>query len=115
MPFDRDASETLLQMLRRVSKKASADADKVARKLGQGIDNTRFTEATDTELLRASAFLFTTTWLDDLLQRTLNPTLPQMCNTHGDEIAFTTVSYPLKPNSATSVRKRNLLELDRSK
>lgn len=98
LPFDFNTSETVLKMLRRVSKKARADAGKFARRLGQEIDKTVFAESlTDTELLRASAFLFTTIWLDDLLQRTLNPTLPQMCNTDGDELAFTTVSYPLKP------------------
>jgi hypothetical protein len=55
----------------------------------------------DTELLRGSAFLFTNIWLDDLLQRTLNPTLPDMCNTDREEIVFTTLSYPL--NEDTSV------------
>jgi hypothetical protein len=106
LPFDHDASETVLKALRRVGKKARADAVKVARELGQGIDGALLAEAlTDTELLRASAFLFTNIWLDDLLQRTLNPTLPQMCNTDGDELVFTTVSYPLKPEaSADAVR-----------
>lgn len=98
--FDYDTSEALLKALRRVSRKAHADADKVARKLGHDIDGIRIGEAlTDTELLRASAFLFTNIWLDDRLQRTLNPTLPQMCNTDGDELVFTTVNYPVKCKS----------------
>jgi putative intracellular protease/amidase len=106
LPFDRDASETALKALRRVGKKARADVDRFARKLGRGIDSALLADAlTDTELLRASAFLFTNIWLDDLLQRTLHPTLPQMCNTDGDELVFTTVSYQLKPEaSADAVR-----------
>jgi hypothetical protein len=49
----------------------------------------------DTEVLRQSAFLFTSIWLDDLLPRLLDPQLPRMRNSDGDEIAFTTVGYPL--------------------
>lgn len=105
LPFDHEASETVLKALRRVDKKARADADKFARELGQGIDGAFAEALTDTELLRAWAFLFTNIWLDDLLQRTLNPTLPQMYNTDGDELAFTTVSYPFKPEaSAAAIR-----------
>jgi hypothetical protein len=49
----------------------------------------------DSEILRHGAFLFTRIWLDDALQRVLDPKLPRMCNSDGDEIAFTTVRYPL--------------------
>ncbi len=106
LPFDYEASEAVLVALGRAGKEARADAGKFARRLGQGIDKALIAEAvTDTELLRASAFLFTTIWLDNLLQRTLNPTLPQMCNSDGDELAFTAVSYPLKPEaSAEAIR-----------
>ena len=95
-----------LQALRRAGKKARADVDKFARKIGEGIDSAQLAEAlTETELLRASAFLFANIWLDNLLRRTLNPTLPQMCNTDGDELVFATVSYALKPEaSADAIR-----------
>jgi hypothetical protein len=96
LPFDHDASETILKALRRAGKKARAQADKFARKLGHGVGNALIAEAlSDTEVLRASAFMFTNIWLDDMLQRTLNPTLPQMCNTEGDELVFMTLSSDL--------------------
>lgn len=106
LPFDYDTSETLLKALRRASKKAHADVDKFARKRGHRIDGVLIKEAlTDTELLRASVCLFTNIWLDDLLWRTLNPTLPQICNTDGDEFVVTTLSFPLKPEaSADAIR-----------
>ncbi len=106
LPFDYEASEAVLVALRRAGKKAHAEADKLAHKLGHGVDGVLIAEAlSDTEVLRASAFLFTNIWLDNLLQRTLNPTLPRMCNTDGDELVFTTVSYPLKPEaSADAIR-----------
>jgi hypothetical protein len=96
--FDFDTSETVLKALRRAGKKACRDAEKLARQLGHDIGNALIAEAlTDTEILRASAFMFTNIWLDDLLKRTLDSALPRMCNTDGDELIFTTVSYPLKP------------------
>jgi hypothetical protein len=106
LPFDYEASEAVLGALRRAGKKARAAAGKFARKLGRADGDPLICEAlSDTELLRASAFLFTTIWLDDLLQRTLNPSLPQMYNTDGDELVFTTVSYPLRPDmSAEAIR-----------
>jgi hypothetical protein len=106
MPFDYETSEAALRALRGASKKARMEAGKLARNLGQGMDDALIAEAlSDTEMLRASAFLFTTIWLSELLQRTLNPTLPQMCNTDGDELVFTTVRYPLEPEaSAEAIR-----------
>jgi hypothetical protein len=76
--------------------------DKSARRLRPSVDGPPISDAlSDTEILQASAFLFTNVWLDDLLQRTLNPRLPQMRNTEGDDIEFTTISYPLKPETGS--------------
>ncbi len=106
LPFNYEASEAVLVALRRAGKKARSEADKLVRKFGQVVDSALVAEAiADTDVLRASAFLFTNIWLDDLLQKALNPTLPQMCNTDGDELAFTTISYPLKAEaSADAIR-----------
>ncbi|HZL29693.1 MAG TPA: hypothetical protein VFC54_01360 [Pseudolabrys sp.] len=104
LPFNYEASEAVLAALRRSGKKARSEADKLVRKLGHGVGGAQIAKAlSDTEVLRASAFLFTNVWLEDLLQRTLNPTLPQMSNTDGDELAFTTISYPLKPETSADV------------
>lgn len=101
LPFDFDTSEAVLKALHRVGKKARREAVEFTRKSGRADSDRLLAEAlSDTEILRSSAFLFTNIWLDDLLQRTSNPALPQMCNTDGDELAFTTVSYPLKPEAS---------------
>ncbi len=69
--FDYNTSEAILKALRRAGKKARKDAEKLARQLGRDIGDPLIAEAlTDTEILRASAFLFTNIWLDDLLKRT---------------------------------------------
>jgi hypothetical protein len=101
LPFDYDTSESMLKALRGAGKKARVNANKLARKLEHQVGSTLLAETlSDTELLRASAFMFTNIWLDNLLQRTLHPTLPRMCNTDGDELAFTTVSLPLKSGAS---------------
>jgi len=53
--------------------------------------------AFDTEVLRRAAFIFTQTWLDDVLQEELDPIQPALANSDGDMIEFTTLRYPLKP------------------
>jgi hypothetical protein len=101
MPFDHDASETVVTELRRAGKKMRAEAGKFARKLGQEVDSALIADAwSDTQRLRDSAFVFTNIWLDHLLQRILNPTVLQMCNAEGDELVFTTASYPLGPGTS---------------
>jgi hypothetical protein len=98
--FDYDTSEIVLKALRRAGKKARRNAGELSRQLGRDIDPALIAAGlTDTEVLRASAFLFTNVWLDDLLTRMLRPALPRMCNTDGDELMFTTVSYPLQPET----------------
>jgi hypothetical protein len=86
--------------LRRAGKKARRNAGELSRQPLHDIDPALIAAAlTDTEVLRASAFLFTNVWLDDVLTRTLHPALPRMCNTDGDELTFTTLSYPLQPEA----------------
>jgi hypothetical protein len=100
--FDYETSEAVLKALRRAGKKARRDAGELARQLGRDIGDPLIPEAlTDTEILRVSAFMFSNIWLGDLLKRTLVPVPPQMFNTDGDELTFTTVSYPLKPEATT--------------
>jgi hypothetical protein len=104
--FDYDTSEIVLKALRRAGKKARRNAGELARQPGRHIDPALIAAAlTTTEILRASAFLFTNVWLDDLLTRTLRPALPRMYNTDGDELMFTTVTYPLQPQ-ATAIAIR---------
>jgi hypothetical protein len=104
--LDREASEAALKAFRRVSQAARKQAGRFARELGRPQANSLLAEILpDTEILRGSAFLFTNIWLDDMLTRALNPTLPQICNTDGDELVITKVSYPLKTAaSAGAVR-----------
>ncbi len=96
LPFLRETSEVLLDALDDVRKTARKETRKIMRESGLRGEGAQIaTTLAETEILRLSAFLFTDVWLDDLLYRTLNPQMPALCNTDGDDIVFTTVRFPL--------------------
>jgi hypothetical protein len=96
LPFSREASEVLLEALDDARKDARKETRKIIREVGLKADDAQAATAlAETEFLRLTAFLFTDVWLDDFLHRTLDPQMPQLCNTDGDDIAFTTVRFPL--------------------
>jgi len=112
LPLDFDMSEMMLRSLGRAQKKARNEATKFVRELGHDVSDSMISEAlSDTEILRASAFMVTTIWLDGLLQRTLNPRIPQIYNSDGDELVFTTVHYPLTPAATAEAIRKALAEI----
>ena len=85
---------------RGVRKKARAEAVKLARSLGRNVDDSASGLASGVdEVLAELAFMFSNLWLDDVLGRALNPSLPQMQNTDGEPLEFITVHFPLVPKS----------------
>ena len=96
LPFDHDASEYLLKVLRNTGKRALKERHKLAQLIGCEADDPRVTEAlSETEVLRLAAPAFTTVWLNDVLDRIANPQIPEIQNTDGDELMFCTVHFPL--------------------
>jgi hypothetical protein len=103
LPFDHDASETVLGMIRRASSNARKEMEKLARKIGRGVDDAALAAALDdTAVLGAAAPVFSTVWLDDLLRKRLDPALPEIRNCDGEELLFSTVHYPLKPRATAA-------------
>ncbi len=92
LAFGHEAGETIRETFAALRKDMLSEVRKSAGRDDEEPDPFDF----DTEVLRHSAFLFTHVWLDDVLERLLNPTLPKLYNSDGDEIAPTTVHYPLK-------------------
>ena len=100
LPFSHQLAEEALASIERVRKKARAEAEKLARSLGRNVDDSAFGLASGVnEVLAESAFMFSNLWLDDVLGRALNPSLPQMQNTDGEPLEFITVHFPLVPKS----------------
>ena len=95
LPFPHGVGERLRKGFAKLKKEIGADALELARDRHRRAEVEEY--MVDTELLRRAGFLFTNFWLDDALSRTLDPRLPKLVNSDGDEIAFTTVRYPLRP------------------
>ena len=100
LPFSHQLAEEALASIERVRKKARAEAVKLARSLGRNVDDSAFgLVAGVDEVLAGSAFMFSNLWLDDVLRRALNPSLPHMQNTDGEPLEFVTVHFQLVSNS----------------
>jgi hypothetical protein len=96
LAFDRFVSERLLQTLQQARRKVRKQAVKTARKEGFGDGSEIVGDVlADAILLQSAGPLFTETWLADALDRVLNPRLPELRNTDGDEIVWTIVHFPL--------------------
>lgn len=92
LAFSHELGELLCEKFAALRTEMLSQVREAARPGDEDIDPLEF----DTEVLRCAAPLFTHIWLNDALQRALNPKLPTVSNSDGDEIAFTTVRYPLK-------------------
>ena len=96
LPFERDASEKVLKLLRNVAKRTGKEKRKLADMVGRNINDAAIVNAfSKTELLRAAAPMITTVWLIEIIDRTMNPQIPEVRNTEGDELMFCTVHFPL--------------------
>lgn len=101
LAFDRDASEALLASLGRVRNQAPRDVAVVARELGIEADAKRLTGIlTPDMLLGLGAFLVTNLWLDSALKAAERTDRPELLNTDGDPLEFTTLHFPLLPGIA---------------
>ena len=103
LPYDRDASETLLKLLRNVSKRAAKEKQKLADLVDRDVNNLTVVNAfSQTALLRAFAPTITTVWLANIIDRAVDPEIPEVRNAEGDEILFCTVHYPFAAGITTA-------------
>ena len=110
LPFDRELSETLLVSLNHTQKGAAKDGAEMLCDRFSGIDRADLDGAfSDTAVLRLSAPLFSTIWLSDVLKKTLEPQLPEIRNSDGDEMVFLSLHYALRPG-VTAARVREALD-----
>jgi hypothetical protein len=100
LPFDRDTSEELLKLLRKIAKRAEKEKQTFADLIGRGVDNSAIANAfSETAVLHAVTPTITTVWLIDTIDR--GPQIPEVCNTEGDELLFCTAYYPFVAGTTT--------------
>ena len=109
LPFDHELSQTLLTSLRRIQKRVAKDGAEVLRDLVPGIEPAEIDKALGSEeVLRLSSPLFSTYWLSDVLDRALNPQVPELRNSDGEEMVFLSLHYRLL-RGVTAKRVREAL------
>ena len=101
LPFDHELSERVIGAFAGMKKRVAKDGPALFEELGLDIDDPEINRliaaaTSEVELLQLSAPLFSTLFLADLLDRTLDPKLPRMTNSDGEEMEFIALVYRLK-------------------
>ena len=114
LPFEHQLADKLIGMLARTKKRIAKNAPAFFTELGLDAGDPKvghlITSATDdAELFRVSAPLFSTLFLVDLLERVLDPQLPQLANSDGEALEFIVLVYRLK-SGVTQARIRATLD-----
>jgi hypothetical protein len=99
LPYDREASEKVLKLLRNVAKRK--EQRRLADLVRCDVNDPAIVNAfSQTALLRAAAPAITTVWLIDIIDRATAPHIPEVRNAEGDELLFCTVHYPFADGAA---------------
>lgn len=102
LSFDRDTSEELLKLLRKIAKRAEKEKQAFADLVGRGVDNPAIANGfSETAVLHAVTPTITAVWLIDTIDRALGPQIPEVCNAEGDELLFCTAYYPFVAGTTT--------------
>jgi hypothetical protein len=94
LPYDREASQKVLKLLRNIAKRTDKERQKLADTVRRDVnDPTIVNGLSQAALLRAAAPTITTIWLIDVIDRATAPQIPEVRNAEGDELLFCTVHY----------------------
>jgi len=101
LPYDRDASERVLKLLRNIGKRIAKERQKLADLVRRDVNDPAIVNGfSPTALLRAAAPTITTVWLIDIIDRATVPQIPEVRNAEGDELLFCTLHYPFAEGAA---------------
>ena len=101
LPYDREASEKVLKLLRNVAKRTDKERQKLTDLVRRDVNDPAIVDAfSQTALLRAGAPMITTVWLIDIIDRATAPQIPEVRNADGDELLFCTVHFPFAAGAA---------------
>jgi hypothetical protein len=96
LPYQRDASESVLKLFRNVAKRTDKERRKVANQVGGDVNHAAIVDGfSQNAMLRAAAPAITTLWLIDIIDRAVDPPVPDIRNTEGEELLFCAMHFPL--------------------
>jgi hypothetical protein len=111
LPFTHEASEEVIRVLTAAKKRMRRELKKFAKELEAPAATDLDDGTIDAIVLAGSAPLITNVWLDDVLSTVLNPSLPTMVNSDGDEIVFCEARYPLVHAASRDVVRSRLRDV----
>ncbi len=98
--LDRDLSEEILDTLESVAQRARKEGPALLEKLDVELTEDELADiASRDDVLRYAAPTIVNFWLDDLLEKTLRPQLPELSNSDGEQLEFLTLHYVLLPGT----------------
>jgi hypothetical protein len=114
LPFEPQLADKLIGMFAGTKKRIAKNTPAVLAELGLDAGDPEIghlikSATGDAELLRVSAPLFSTLFLVDLLERVLDPQLPQLANSDGEALEFIVLVHRLK-RGVTPERIRAVLD-----
>jgi hypothetical protein len=96
LPYEREASEKVLKLLRNVTKRVDKGRQKLADQVGLDANHPAIVNAlSHPEVLRAAAPTITTIWLIDTIEHAVEPPVLVAHNAEGEELLFYALHYPL--------------------
>ena len=96
LPYEREASEKVLKLLRNVTKRADKGRQKLADQVGLDANHPAIVNAlSHPQVLRAAAPTITTIWLIDTIEHAVEPPVLVAHNAEGEELLFCALHYPL--------------------
>ncbi len=101
LPFEREASDILVAMFGDDADEKHNDMPTLFDRLAADQNDLEFAHlfsdpSNKTELLRNLAPVFSMFFLEDLIERIVNPAVPEMLNSDGEELEFMRLVYPLE-------------------
>ena len=100
LPYEREASEDILRLLRDVAKRTDKERQKLANQVGGDVNHPAIVDGfSQNAMLRAAAPTITTFWLIDIINRAVDPPDLDIRNTEGDELLFCAVHFPLSADA----------------
>jgi hypothetical protein len=100
LPYQHEASEDILKLLRNVARRSDKEMQKLANKYSGDANKPAIDNAfSSTAMLRAAAPTITTRWLIDIIDRAIDPPVIDLRNIEGDDLLFCAVHFPLATNT----------------
>src|SRR4051794_41286660 len=115
LSFTHETSEEVLRVLKSAMKRARRELAKLTKDAAVHSDGKRLDpENADRLVLQGAAPVFSSLWLADVLPRVMDPSLPILLNSDGDEITFHTVRYAFQPGTKPDAVRERLRTVEAS-